>query len=321
MDIEVVYKIPAFVKEASAEQFDTTRSDAVVVDGLRIDNKAAAWKASAVIRKKAMSGESVDASVASRVKTACDLFGIADDDFQLNDIPGDHVIVKTASEGVEFVICDNDQFNTAVSSIIKERTKHPVSFVRKCASELLDVQKRNGYTVSKDAQTFLIKVAGTAYVDGDACRNEIKKRITYAYNRGLDKEAEVLRKLASLCGSMTDDGSMLTNAIIDAVDMFDQDTGLINKLASEDMKLPEQVTYLDDVEGLRKKANERIDLGHGASIRKASLMNYENMERMSKWASEIGRDLPSYSDCNDVIEFVKGLSPSLKQEFVTTFSI
>ena len=321
MDIEVIYKVPAFVKEASEDKFDTTRSDAVVVDGLRIDNKAAAWRAAATIRKMAMDGNKPSNHAANMIKTACDLYGIDDSDFVLNDVPGDHIIVKTASEGAEFVICDNDQFNTAVNSVIKERTKHPIEFVRKCASALIDVQEKNGYTTTNANKVFLCKVAGTAYVDPAACKDEIKKRVTYAYNLGMDKEAVVLRKLASLCNTMSDNSSMLTNTIIDAIDMFDRETGLIDKLASADMHLPEQVTYLDDAESLRKQANETIDLGHGLSMRKASIMNYENMERMSKWASDIGRDLPTYSDSNDVIVFVKELTPSLKQEFVETFSL
>ena len=321
MDIEVIYQIPAFVKEASDEQFDTTRSDAVVVEGLRIDNKPAAWRAAATLRKKAMSGETVSSHTEMMVKRACDLYDISDADFVLNDVPGDHVIVKTASEGVEFVICDNDQFNTAVSSVISERSKHPVDFIRKCASELLSVQTRNGYTLSNKQRDFLCKVAGTAYIDADACKAEIKKRVTYAYNNGMDKEAEVLRKLASLCNTMTDRNMLLTNAVIDAVDLFDQETGLVHKLAHNDMNHIEQVTYLNDAESLVKQANELIDLGHGTSIRKASIMNYENMERMSKWAFDIGRDLPTYSDCNDIVSFVKELSPSLKKEFVETFGI
>lgn len=321
MDTALLYKTPLFVKEANDDQFDTTRSDAVVVEGLRIDNKAAAWKASATLRKRAMFNEPVSPYTAKMVKTACDLYGITDNDFVLNDVPGDHIIVKTASEGMEFVICDNEQFNTAVNSVIASRTKNGLDLVRKCASALLQVQTKNGYTTAKDNERFLSKIAGTAVIDSDACKNEIKKRVTYAYNSGMPREAEVLRKLASLCDTMSNTGHTLTNTIVDAVDMFDRETGLINKLAYEDMHHPEQVTYLDDAEAIRKQANELIDLGHGASMRRASIMNYENMERMSKWASDIGRDLPVYSDVADVVSFVKSLSPSLKQEFTSKFSI
>lgn len=321
MELDVIYKIPAFVKEANDDQLDSTRSDAVVVGGLRIDTKPAAWRAAASLRKMAMFGEHIDHATADMVAKACHLFNITDRDFELNDVPGDHVIVKTASDGVEFVICDNEQFNTAVDSVMKERNNRPIEFVRKCASSLLEVQDKNGYELEGHKRDFLCKLAGTAYVDSDAFKSELQKRITYAYNMHMDREAETLRKLASLCRHMSDDNQQFTNILIEGVDMFDKDTGLINKLASEGMRLPEQVAYLNDAEGIRKQANTKLDLGNGLSIRKATVMNYENMEAISKWASDIGRDLPYYSDCDTVVSFVKGLSSSLKQEFVDRFGL
>ena len=321
MELDVIYKIPAFVKEASEEQLNADRSDAVVVSGLRIDTKPAAWRAAASLRKMAMFGEHIEPTTADMVKKACHLFNITDADFQLNDVPGDHVIVKTASDGAEFVICDNEQFNTAVDSVIKERTKRPLDFVRKCASSLLEVQDKNGYTTDASKRDFLCKIAGTAYIDSNAFKSELQKRVTYAYNMHMDKEAETLRKLASLCRHMSDDNQAFTNILIEGIDVFDKDTGLINKLASEGMHLPEQVVYLNDAEGIRKQANTKLDLGNGLSVRKATVMNYENMEAISKWASDIGRDLPSYSDCDTVVSFVKGLSDNLKKEFVDTFGL
>ena len=300
-ELDYMFYEPAFVKEASSADLDASSSDAVVVgDGFRIDNKAAAWASAARIRKNASIGVATDTSVKKRVAEACSLFGITDSDFSVRPIQGEHIIVKNANYNADMIICNQSQFDEAVHTFIKKRASAPIQFCRECASKLLQLQHKYGYTTDSATESKLYKMAGTVHHDMEGFAREVDKRVKYATVRCMNEEADALKKLAHISRQTADDTSgIFSNVLVDTLDEFDHATGLIKKLASENMQYPEDVMYLLPDEYIRKRASSDLKIGD-RSVKRGFFMRTATQDAIRKWASACGEYIPQASVLNSM---------------------
>ena len=314
-----IFISPEFVNKASAESFDTSAKGAVVVDKYRIDTPAGAWAASADLRKMAMAGEYVNPFTKSRVDEACNLFGIGDDQFQLPDIPCDHIIVKTASHTAEFHITDAEQLEESVHDLLQKRASYPLPFCRECANKLLDCAYEHDYSLSRQDETDLLRLGGTAHFNKEAAAKEINLRGDYARNHNDEAYAQRMYKLATMSSQLADNSSaILTTAVTDAVDLFDHHFGILNKLASLGMSRIEDAAYLTAEEALQKSANDPVMVDDENSVPKGRLLVEATRHQMSKWASDQGYH--TSSDSNDIIDCVASMPASLRKEFCEIFA-
>ena len=316
---ELVFKIPEFVKTASAEDLDLSARDAVVVgDDMRVDTKAGAWTASAKLRKKAMAGETINPHYAKTVNAACSLWGITDSDFVMNELPGEHIIVKTASDTAEFYISDNEQLNESIHELLIKRASYPLPFCRECANKLLDYIEKNASEVSEEDRTDLTRLAGTAHFNKEAAAEEVIKRGDYALNHNNAAYAERMYKLASMCDQLNENSSfILTSAVTDAVDLFDQKFGLMNKLASEGMQRIENAAFMTAIEALQKSASDKIMVDDKNGIPRGKFLVEANRNRMAKWASLNGYS--TTGEMEDIVDCVAAMPLSLREDFCEEF--
>lgn len=315
-ELDYMFYEPTFVKEASSAELDASSSDAVVVgDGFRIDNKAAAWRSAARIRKNASAGIDTDVSVKQRVNEACGLFGITDDDFNIRPIQGEHLIVKQANYNADMIICNQSQFDEAVQTFIKKRASAPIQFCRECASKLLQLQHKYGYKTDSGTEAKLYKMAGTVHHDMEGFAREVDKRVKYATVRCMHEEADALKKLAHISRQTADDTSgIFSNVLVDTLDEFDHATGLIKKLASENMKHPEDVMYLLPDEYIRKRASAEIKIGD-RSVKRGFFMRTATQEAIRKWASACGAYIPQFATPEEFAAVLNGMTGCLQDEF------
>lgn len=316
---DLIFQVPDFVKTASATDFDPTAPDAVLVDGMRIDTRAGAWKAGAELRKKAYSGEYVNPLYRKEVDNACNLFGITNDDYVANPLDCDHIIVKTASHTAEFFISDEEQLNESIQELLIKRASHPLSFCRDCANQLLDCAYGHNYAMKREDEVDLLRLAGTAHFNKEAAGIEIRKRGDYARNHNDEEYAERMYKLASLADEMPENSStILTSTVADAVDLFDQHFGLMNKLASLDMNRIEDAIYLTAEEALQKSASARVHVDDEHSIPQGRLMVESTRQQMAKWASMQG--YTTSNEAKDIIDCVSAMPASLRVDFCEIFA-
>lgn len=315
-ELDYMFYEPTFVKEASSAELDASSSDAVVVgDGFRIDNKAAAWRSAARIRKNASAGIDTDVSVKQRVNEACGLFGITDDDFNIRPIQGEHLIVKQANYNADMIICNQEQFDEAVQTFIKKRASAPIQFCRECASKLLQLQHKYGYKTDSGTEAKLYKMAGTVHHDMEGFAREVDKRVKYATVRCMHEEADALKKLAHISRQTADDTSgIFSNVLVDTLDEFDHATGLIKKLASENMKHPEDVMYLLPDEYIRKRASAEIKIGD-RSVKRGFFMRTATQDAIRKWASACGEYIPQFATPEEFASVLNSMTGCLQDEF------
>ena len=315
---ELIFQVPGFVKAASAADLDINSPEAVRVGDMRIDTKASAWYAGANIRKKAMAGESVNPYYKQQVDQACQLFNISDKDYQLNPVACDHVVVKTASHTAEFFITDANKLKESADVLLMKRASHPLEFCRKCANALLDSAYTHGLELDKQDESDLLRLAGTAHFNKVAAAEEIQKRINYAVNHSEKVWADKLTKLAGMVDQMSEDSAgMLTNAVADAVDLFDQSLGLMNKLASEGMERIENAAFLTAEEALQKSASDPQMVDDTHSVPKGRFMVESTRQQMAKWASMQGYQ--TSTDASDILDCVASMPSSLREDFCQIF--
>lgn len=316
---ELVFKVPEFVKTASAEDLDLSALDAVIVGGdMRLDTRAGAWQASAKLRKMAMAGENVDPSYERSVNAACSLWGITDADFILNDVPGERIIVKTASDTAEFFIGDDEQLADSIHELLIKRASYPLPFCRECANKLLDYIEKNDSNVAESDKIDLTRLAGTQHFNKEAAAEEVIKRGDYALNHNNPAYAERMYKLASMCDQLDENSSfILTSAVTDAVDLFDQKFGLLNKLASEGMQRIENAAFMTALEALEKSASDTIMVDDENGVPRGRFMVADTRDRMAKWASMNGYS--TTTDMNDIVDCVASMPSSLREDFCEAF--
>ena len=316
---DLIFQVPEFVKTASASDLDPNAPDAVLVDGMRIDTRAGAWKAGAELRKKAYAGEYVNPWYKSEVNKACDLFGITNNDYVANPLECDHIIVKSASHTAEFFISDSEQLNNSIQELLIKRASHPLGFCRDCANKLLDCAYGHNYAMNRNDEVDLLRLAGTAHFNKEAAGVEIRKRGDYARNHGDEEYASRMYKLASLADEMPENSStILTSTVADAVDLFDQHFGLLNKLASLDMQRIEDAIYLTAEEALQKSASEKVAIDDEHGIPRGRLMVEATRQQMAKWASMQGYTTSTEAD--DIVDCVSAMPSSLRADFCEIFA-
>ena len=318
--VQSIFEVPDFVKTASAEALDPSVPDAVVVGKkYRIDTKAGAWVASADIRKQAMAGNETPSDQLRSVNMACSLFNITDADFVLRRLPGEHIIVKSASDSAEFHIGSDEQFEDSVQELLLKRASYPLPFCRDCANKLLDLQDSGKYTLSKEASVDLTRLAGTCHFNSSGAAREVRKRADYALNNNHKDYAERMYKLASMCEQLSEDSSfLLTSSVTDAVDVFDQKFHLLNKLASYGMERIENVAFMTAKEALEKSASDAIQIDDERSVPRSSFMIESTRHEMAKWASMNG--YTTTEEPRDIIDCVAAMPDSLRADFCEIFA-
>lgn len=316
MDIDVVFEIPSFVKTASAELLDADQEGALVIQGFRIDNPAAAWTASATLRKMAMEDPSFfpEPRLDAMVKQACDLFRITDDMFSLNPVHFDKVMVKVANENALFTVGNQEDYEEVVGELLRKRASASYAFCSKCAKDLMSLGESRGYELPDSTMTSLRKMAGYCPVDFERGAEEINKRCAYARSIGMEKEASILQRFADIC--MDSKVEAVVPHIIESLDDFDRSCKVMTKSATADFKFPEDAFYMTPEEAIRKYANEDMELGDGLSVKRGALLAPEAKENISKWASDCGYHLSENASPDEIVDLVSRMPESLKKEFV-----
>lgn len=290
-EIEAIFKVPAFVKTASAEQLDTTSSKAVLVrPDLRIDTKPAVWLAEATLRKEAAEGQHSENYIRSQVDRALEIFGLSDSDFQIIQDPEEHFVVKTAGYEINTPIRTLSNFITIANNLLSKKASLPYEFRRVCANKLLGISKyAEDCGLPDNVLTGLLKEAGTNFTDAEAAKAEIFKRIEYARaNKSDAMTVKSLEKTAELCDDIMNNTSrILSDEIAKTISMFDQQAGISDHLSKLGMSHIEDRLYLTGEENIRKEASKKLAVGEGF-ISKAAFMLGDSRARISKWASSCG---------------------------------
>ena len=102
------------------------------------------------------------------------------------------------------IICNQSQFDEAVQTFIKKRASAPIQFCRECASKLLQLQHKYGYTTDSATESKLYKMAGTIHHDMEGFAREVDKRVKYATLRCMNAEAESLTNMADITSPTAD---------------------------------------------------------------------------------------------------------------------
>lgn len=310
---EYNFNVPAFVKEASADNFDANVADAVVVEGYRIDNPAAAWVASAAVRKLA---SAFDAAEVRLIKQAACLFGIGDEMFEPVTV-NPTITVSDGVNSAEFCIYDKESLNKAASELLKSRRELPYSFAHDCAVALQEESVNQGLSFDSDIIVPIRKLAGDYNVDFEAGRKLLDSAVVEANNRGMREHAEVLSKIANMCTS--DCSPSAAPYFISALDEFYSTVPGVRKTASTDgYKYPEEVFYLSTAEYKAQQGAQvlRIDGNHGVS-RSAIAKSASDINR---WASTCGYNIAVTDTPEQVVAKVSGMPSALRDEFVELFA-
>lgn len=320
MDVELLYNVPEFVKEAGESALDTTVPGSVVVGGFRLDSPAAVWFAEASLRKQAMEDPKKIFSpyLLNMVKEACDLFGVTENDFRFCENSFDSFIVKEAGHSAEFIIGTQEDFTEAVNALFQKRANAPYSFCKECAIKLKEIGDRNSYSLDVDKLDGLKKMAGEGVVDFARGAKACRERAYYATRRGHNKEAEILNKFASICETAED--TSIVPLVIAGLDEFDRGVNCINKYASENIKHPEDYFYLSNNECIKALSETALPVDDKHSIKRANLMKSDTLTKVASWAEDCGYNMPIYPTPEEVVKVVKTMPDSLREEFIETFA-
>lgn len=306
------FNVPTIVKNADSSLFDVAASDAVVVGGLRIDNPAAAWFAGAQIRKSA---NDFDHHAISLIKQACSLFNIGEDMYSPLDTRSDSVIVSDGTDTAEFNVYDTESLNEASRSLLSKRANMSYAFAHDCAQALREVAKANNYTFDADVIVPIRKLAGDYNVNFSEGRKLIEEYAQLADNLNMPEHRDLLTKIANLCTS--DCSPSNAPYFIAAIDEFKRSLPL-NKTATADDKLPEDVFYMTTKEFLAKRAGEVVGSVDGTEVRRSEL-SLNKVASISRWAADCGYSIPTVASESEVISVVNSMPKPLRDEFVLSF--
>lgn len=299
------FNVPEYVSSADPGKFDTSAPGAVVVGGFRLDNPAAVWMAGAEVRKNA---SAIDAATRSRITTACELFGIGDDQYTLAKVASS-VTVSDGENTAEFSIYDSESLNSAAKTLLNKRASLPYAFAHDCAVALNDEAKANGYEFESDVQVPIRKLAGDYTVDFNAGKALLNKAAEEAKSLGMTEHSEVLNKLASMCSD--DCTADMAPYFIVALDEFNRST--VRKEASEN---PENTFYLSNSEVAARYNEQKLFFDTNRAVTRGEI--HSNSSNISKWASMCGYSL-NPSDPDSVVSAVSKMPNALKDEFAELF--
>lgn len=308
---EYNFNVPEFVSKAADSCFDVTADSAVVVGGYRIDNPAAAWVAGAAVRKSA----SMDPSVVRMIKQACSLFGITDDQFS-SQSNADIISISDGVNTAEFNIYDSESLNKAASDLLANRRELPYAFAHDCAAALLDAARTQQLAFNSGTAAPIRKLAGDYNVDFDAGRELLMQAADKATELQMSEHAAVLSKIAGMCSS--DCSPQLAPYFIAALDEFAKAVPGLNKNASADNRLPEDVFYLSTAEYNSRRGARQLCIDKTRSIRQDKVSN--NLQSISKWAAACGYSINPDSDPESVTASVAKMPTALRDEFIELFA-
>lgn len=307
------FNVPEYVASADPSALDSTKAGAVVVEGLRIDNKAAAWVAMSELLKKASGSFSHLAE--QRINQACELFGITAADFvEKTASVSDTIYVEDGVNSAAFSVVDNESLNKAASSLIAERKNIPYLFARECAEALRKVAHDKGLEFDTDNLVAMKKMAGQYHVDYEASKKLLDSTIVAAENSGMSKYASELRRVASIFTEECPE--QLAALVVEAIDQTKKAMPL-NKYASTVSEFPEQIVYCSNKDLLAKKASETVDIIDCGSISVGKLAG--SVDSISKWASDCGYTVQYGSKPEEVATVINSMPGLLRKEFIEVF--
>lgn len=308
------FKIPDFVSNADPRLLDINDDSAsVVVGGFRLDNPAAVWMANASLRKSA---NCLGSYVTSMIKQASDLFGISDDMF-VETQKTSTISISDGEHTASFNIYDSESINKAASALRDNRKNIPYSFAQECGEVINKLSKSEGYSLSKDNEIFIRKLAGDYNTDFITGKKALELRAKKAYELDLTEYAETLNKIANLCTA--DCSPCLAPYFIAAADEFDKGVATLRKDASVDFKFPEDAFYLSTDEYLQKIASKDLVIDDENKISRGSLLKNLENGSIRKWASDYGYNIHDDFTPENTISIVQKMPSILKKEFSTLF--
>lgn len=313
------YIIPTFVAEAEPSSFDAEVPGAFVVEGYRLDNPAAIWKAAADARM----GASISSSTRSLIDQACELFDITEEHFvekKASDLVEEGIITITdGTHKASFNIYDRESLNKAASELLDSRDDLGYAFAHDCAHTLKTIAAYGNLGFDEDKVVAIRKLAADYPVNYDAVQREVESRIATAQHLGLDQEAAALSKIAAHC--TTNCPAELVPAILQVLDQFDTTTtgDALLKQASEHSYRLEDVAFLSNEELLNKQANSVVALDSSVSIRRGSVEQGLRTGAIHKWAADSGYVCSSSASVDDAIALVATMPKALRLEFANLF--
>lgn len=316
MSNELEFNLPDFVAGADSSQFDASVPGSFSVGGYRLDNRAAVWVAAADMRKNA---SEMGHHLQHLIKQACELFDVTDDMFMVKEAGADPATI-TLTDGTNiasFCILDKESLDAAADSVIEKRASLPYGFAHDCAQTVHIMAKHLNLSLDTDKDIAIRKIAGELDVDYSRAKDALERRARKAEQFHKNAEANILRKLASLCTETTD--PELAPVFIMAVDEFDRSLSELQKQASAITKFAEDDFYMTPSESLTKKANQQMNIDGFNKIRRGNLSGI-NMLSISKWASDFGYDINSEDSPEQVVAVVGRMPKELRKEFVDIFA-
>ena len=309
--IDSKFNVPDYVSCADPDKLNVSGDGAVVVEGVRIDNPAAAWVAKAEILKRA---NEFSHYTKSKVDEACKLFGITEDSFIAKEASSDCIEVSDGDVSVSFNVVDNDTLNKAASTLLDNRGSISYLLARDCASALRRAAFDMDLKFSDENQVAMRKMAGDYHVDQDRLKDLVTHTIDLTKASGLDKYASELERIRNIVTDVCP--TNLVPLVIEAIDQANKALPL-NKKASADIAHPETIIYITNREVLQKTANELHSVGDDKYLSAARIT--AKMSYITKWASDSGYSIPFSSSASEVAAAVRGMPGLLRKEFFDIF--
>lgn len=309
--IDSKFNVPDYVSCADPDKLNVSGDGAVVVEGMRIDNQAAAWVAKSEILKRA---NEFSHYAKSKVDEACKLFGITEDSFVEKEASSDYIEISDGDVSVVFSVVDNDTLNKAASELIAKRSELSYLFAKDCAEALRKVAFDNGFSFSDENQVVIKKMSGAYHVAQDRLKGLVDHTINLAASVGLDKYASELGRIKNI---VTEDYPVkLVPLVLEAIDQVNKALPL-NKKASADIRHPEDVVYMTNKEAIQKAADALYLVDDNKYISGSKLSS--SLDSIVKWASDSGYTVTPDAKPDDVASTVRAMPGLLRKEFWELF--
>lgn len=314
---DIEFNVPDFVSSADSSLFDTTAQGSFSCGGYRLDNPAAVWQAAAAMRKSA--GEDMSQHLKGLIKQACDLFNITDDMFVEKQASLDDrtITITDGTNVASFCIVDRESLNAAADSVIEKRASLPYGFAHDCAQTVYIMGKHIGETLDTDKDIAIRKIAGECEVDFNRGREALIRRANKAKQYHLDRESEILTKLANMCDISCE--PCVAKCFILAADEFDRSLTELQKQASGIVTHAEDDFFLSPFESMQKSASASLNIDGFNKVRRSALEGI-NALAISKWASDFGYEIGPNSTPEAIVESVGKMPKTLREEFVSNFA-